>query len=77
MRELSADEGTRDMKGRMQRVYAYFFQADMFACVSSNDTLMRIHSTAEEYDKATEELFAVFQVNIGPPFLACASSADV
>ena len=65
MRELAADDGSRDMKSWMQRAYAYLFQADMFASVSSNDTLMRIHSSAEEYDKATEELFALFQVSAG------------
>ena len=69
MRELAADDGSRDMKGWVQRAYAYLFQADMFASVSSNDTLMRIHSSAEEYDKATEELFALFQVSTGRSML--------
>ena len=43
------------------------FQADIFASVSSNDTLMRIHATAEEYDKAAEELFSTIQVSARQP----------
>lgn len=66
MQELAADEGSDDVRGWLQRIYAYFFLADMFASVSSNENLMRIHSTAEEYDKATEELFAPMQVTIFP-----------
>ena len=67
MRELAADDASRDMKGWLQRSYAYLFQADIFASVSSNDTLMRIHATAEEYDKAAEELFSTIQVSARQP----------
>lgn len=69
MRELAADDGSRDVKGRVQHAYAYLFLSDIFASVSSNDTLMRIHATAEEYDKATEELFSMFQVSAGHPMV--------
>ncbi|KAL3163379.1 hypothetical protein ABBQ32_009765 [Trebouxia sp. C0010 RCD-2024] len=61
VRELASDDASQDVKGWLQHVHTYLFQPDIFASVSSNDTLMRIHSTAEEYDKATEELFAPFQ----------------
>ena len=69
MQELTAEDGSKDIKGWVQRAYASLFNADMFASVSSSDTLMRIHATAEEYDKATEELFTGFQVNPGHPML--------
>ena len=68
VRELTTDDASQDVKGWLQRAHTYLFQPDIFASVSSNDTLMRIHSTAEEYDKATEELFAPFQVT---PFACC------
>ncbi|KAL3131924.1 hypothetical protein ABBQ38_007627 [Trebouxia sp. C0009 RCD-2024] len=61
VRELAADDASQDVKGWLQRAHTYLFQPDIFASVSSNDTLLRIHSTAEEYDKATEELFAPVQ----------------
>ncbi|KAL3131923.1 Na+/Pi symporter [Trebouxia sp. C0009 RCD-2024] len=61
VRELAADDASQDVKGWLQRAHTYLFQPDVFASVSSNDTLMRIHSTAEEHDKAAEELFAPLQ----------------
>lgn len=65
MRELATDDASQDVKGWLQRAHTYLFQPDIFASVSSNDTLMRIHSTAEEHDKATEELWAPLQVLCG------------
>ena len=62
MRELTADDGAQDMKSWMQRTYAHLFCPDLFACLGSDDSLMRIHSSAEEYEPVAEELFAAPQV---------------
>ena len=63
MHELTADEPVRDIKGWMQRTYAHLFCPDLFACLGSDDTLMRIHSSAEEYEPVGEELFVPGQVH--------------
>ena len=62
MRELAADERAGDMKGWLQRLHAWLFEGDIFACVASNDALLRIHSTAEEFEAAAEDCFVPMQV---------------
>ncbi len=64
VRELAADDVSKDLRGWMQRVYAYLFHLDMAAGVASSDTLIRIHSTAEEFEAAAEDRFVVFQVSL-------------
>lgn len=68
VRELAADERGVDMKGWVQRLQAWLFEGDIFASVASNDVLLRIHSTAEEFEGAAEECFVPLQV---PLVLAC------
>lgn len=62
MKELRAEEVTGGVKGWLQRAYTELIQPDLFEDVPSSDTLMRIHSTAEEFDASAEELWAPFQV---------------
>ena len=63
VKELRAEEVTSGVKGWLQRAYTELIQPDLFEDVPSSDTLMRIHSTAEEFDASAEELWAPFQVN--------------
>ena len=62
MRELAADERAGDMKGWLQRLHAWLFEGDIFASVASNSILLRIHSTAEEFEGAAEDCFVPLQV---------------
>jgi len=63
VKELRAEEVTGGVQGWLQRAYTGLIQPDLFEDVRSSDTLMRIHSTAEEFDASAEELWAPFQVN--------------
>lgn len=63
MRELAADERAGDMKGWLQRLHAWLFEGDIFASVASNPDLLRIHSTAEEFEGAAEDCFVPLQVD--------------
>ena len=60
VRELAAPDVTRDVKGWLQRIHAGLFKVDLFASVPSNDTLMRIHTTAEEFEATAEKFLAPF-----------------
>ncbi len=62
--ELAANDVTKDMRGWMHRIYVCLFHMDMSAHVAFSDTLIRIHSTAEEYESAAEKGFVAFQVNL-------------
>ena len=62
LRELAADDRSSDMRGRLQRTHAWLFGIDIFASVASDDALLRIHSTAEEFEGAAEELLVWPQV---------------
>ncbi|KAL0049121.1 hypothetical protein WJX82_007032 [Trebouxia sp. C0006] len=62
VKELRAEEVTGGVQGWLQRAYTGLIQPDLFEDVRSSDTLMRIHSTAEEFDASAEELWAPFQV---------------
>ena len=58
------------MTGWLQRAHAWLFEGDIFASVASDDDLIRIHSSAEEYDAAAEECFmGIFQVRSPQPLL--------
>ena len=70
VRELAEDDRTRDVSGLVQRTRAWLFGGDMFACVAADPALLRIHSTAEEYERAAEECFNPFQVT-PTPLLLC------
>ena len=62
VRELAADDRAGDMKGWLQRLHAWLFEGDIFAAVASDEALLRIHSTAEEFEGAAEDCFVVLQV---------------
>lgn len=59
---LSACDKHSDKHGWAQRAHAWLFEGDIFAGVASDPKLMRIHSTAEEFDHAAEETLIPFQV---------------
>lgn len=72
MRELGADERAGDIQGWLQRLHAWLFEGDIFASVASNDVLLRIHSTAENFEGAAEDCFVpqqVFQRLLSPQLL--------
>ncbi|KAL3161411.1 hypothetical protein ABBQ32_010301 [Trebouxia sp. C0010 RCD-2024] len=72
--ELAMDERGVDMKGWVHRLQAWLFEGDIFASVASDDVLLRIHSTAEEFEGAAEECFVPLQVS---RVLACCSLVAV
>ena len=59
--DLALNERAEKMTGWPQRAHAWFFDRDFFASVASDDALMRIHGTAEEFEPAAEECFIPFQ----------------
>ncbi len=61
VQNLADCDRAADMKGWLQRLHACLFERDLFAGVTSDSTLMRIHATAEEYESAAEDCFAPFQ----------------
>lgn len=62
MQELAADEGSEDIKSWMRCIYSHLLQPDLFANISKDETLMRIHSTAEEFEPVGEAFFVPGQV---------------
>ena len=64
MKDLAAEDVTTDVQGWLQWARAHFLQLDLFESVPASDTLMRIHSTAEEFDSTAEDFLAPFQVII-------------
>ena len=63
MKELAAVDVSKDMKGRLQRLYNRCFTVDLLTPIASSDALLRIHSTAEDYRAPAEETaFIPFQV---------------
>ena len=64
VRELAAEDVTRDLKGWLRWAYAWLFRVDMFESVPASEVLMRIHSTAEKYDASAEDLLAPFQAKM-------------
>lgn len=64
MKDLAAEDVTRDVQGWLRWARARFLQVDLFESVPASDTLMRIHSTAEEFDSTAEDFLAPFQVSV-------------
>lgn len=60
--DLALSEKAEKMTSWPQRVHGWLFDQDIFATVISNDALMRIHGTAEEFEPAAEECFIPLQV---------------
>ncbi|KAL0031297.1 hypothetical protein WJX79_001595 [Trebouxia sp. C0005] len=75
MKDLAAEDVTRDVQGWLRWARARFLQVDLFESVPASDTLMRIHSTAEEFDSTAEDFLAPFQITLGV-FLSLASGAN-
>lgn len=63
MQELLADDNSKDIKSWLHRIYSHLLQPDLFASVSKDETLMRIHLTAEELEPVGEALFVPGQVS--------------
>jgi hypothetical protein len=63
MKDLAAEDVTTDVQGWLRWARAHFLQVDLFESVPASDTLMRIHSTAEEFDSTAEDFLAPFQVS--------------
>ena len=59
---LSAQDKYSDKHGWAHCIYSWLFEGDLFAGVASDPKLMRIHSTAEQFDQAAEETLIPFQV---------------
>lgn len=63
MKQLAAEDVTTDVQGWLQWARAHFLQVDLFESVPACNTLMRIHSTAEEFDSTAEDFLAPFQAS--------------
>ena len=63
MRELTTEDFTQDVKGWLQSVQITLFRPDMAAIVRSDHTLIRIHSTAEQFEAIPESFMGFFQVS--------------
>lgn len=66
MASLYAQDKHSDVQGWAHCLYAWLFDGDLFAGVPADDKLMRIHSTAEQFDPAAEETLVPFQVSCLP-----------
>ena len=62
VKDIATDEKSSDMSGWLQHAHAWLFEADILADVAADPVLLRIHSTAEEFEPAAEECFAPLQV---------------
>ena len=71
VQDLALNERAEKMTGWPQRLHAWLFDKDVFASVSSNEALMRIHGTAEEFEPAAEECFNPFQASSSPVLPRC------
>ena len=67
VQDLTAEDVSNNASGWLAHTCKKLFHKDMFAHIRSSDTLLRIHSTAEQFDLAAESLFGFFQVR----FPAC------
>ena len=73
MREIAAKDTPLDVKGVLHQLHAYCFDMDLKAIVTSNSTLLDIHSTAEELEATLETVYAPFQVCHDGPDVFCKS----
>ena len=64
VQELATEDVTQDMKGRLQWVRNMLLRPDMAAAVRSDETLLRIHTTAEQFEAVPESFVAPFQVSL-------------
>ena len=68
---LSAPDKSGDIHSWFYAAYAWLFTRDIFEGVASDDKLLRIHTTAEEFDPAAEQTFVPFQVPRSCNFYPC------
>lgn len=66
VQELSTEDVANNMKGWVQQANTWLFHRNLYAGVPADETLLRIHSTAEEFDASAEALLIPFQVCICP-----------
>ena len=66
MRELTTEDITQDVKGWLQWIQITLFRPDMAAIIRSDRTLLRIHSTAEQFEAIPENYMGFFQVSMCP-----------
>ena len=63
VKELTAKDTSRDMKGWLQHLHTHCFHIDLSGPIASSDVLLRIHATAEEFEATAEEAFVPFQAS--------------
>ena len=64
VQELTAEDVSRNASGWLHYTCNRLFHKDMFANIRSSETLLRIHSSAEQFDSAAEASSGPFQVSL-------------
>ena len=59
---LYAQDRSGDSHSCFHCIYTWLFSGDILAGVAADHTLMRIHTTAEEFDPMAEQILVPFQV---------------
>ena len=62
--DLAADQNPADASGWFRYFWDHVCQKDILAMVSRSEQLMQIHTTAEQFDPATEQMFKPLQVSM-------------
>ncbi len=75
MQELTAEDASQNASGWLHQTCNRLLHTDMFAHIRSSETLLRIRSTAEQFDPAAEAIVGPFQVTLpasclGLPFVS-------
>ncbi|DBA79483.1 TPA: Na+/Pi symporter [Trebouxia sp. C0005] len=63
VQELTAEDVSRNASGWLHHTCNRLLHKDMFVHIRSSETLLRIHSTAEQFEPAAEAFFGPFQVS--------------
>lgn len=67
MQELEADQRSPEGSGLLRFIWDRLLQRDIFAVVSRSEQLMRMHTTAEQFDPVTESLLTAMQASCSAP----------
>ncbi len=75
VQELTAEDASQNASGWLHQTCNRLLHTDMFAHIRSSETLLRIRSTAEQFDPAAEAIVGPFQVTLpasclGLPFVS-------
>ena len=62
VKEIATNDVSLDVKGVLQRVHDHCFELDVAAEITSNEALLSIHNSAEEFSAMAEQAYAPFQV---------------